>query len=96
MEGGFSMRDHKRTITFRKVIKDTGDGEYLTPSTSELYDRIILFCNKHSINVLALIINDPFEISSIIFMGNRKDRYTLLTFLKNLELEFIISDVNTK
>ena len=83
----------KRTITFRKSIRDKGYGEYGTPCTAQLTEFIDVFCTNHSINVIELNIRDPFKDSYISINGTKEDLDKLFAYLKDFENQFILTNV---
>ena len=84
------------TITFRKSIRDKGDGEYGTPCTKQLAEFINGFCELNHIEVDELSLQDPFKDSHITITGPRERRDELFAYLKGLERQFIVTTVIRK
>ena len=75
------MMTRNFTIYFRKTIVQKDEGLYSTPSTQQIKERITTFCAEKKIQIVSLVINDPFSDSTVKIRGTREQCDELFNFL---------------
>ena len=81
-------------IYFRKTIIQKDEGLFSTPSTQQITDLITKFCTEKDIEIVSLVINDPFSDSIVKIRGTREQCDALFDFLKEMQDNYFFSSVD--
>ena len=89
-----SMTTRNFKIYFRKTIVQKDEGLFSTPCTQQIQDLIRKFCTEKNIEIVSLVVNDPFSDSIVKIRGTREQCDALFDFLKKMQDDYFFSSVN--